>query len=66
MALSNKSPLGSISDIVADLRAKRGLDYGCGVRDNLGEITPTKRDFWQEGLQQEYAAQVQFESLIGE
>jgi hypothetical protein len=66
MALSNKSPLGSISDIVADLRAKRGLDYGCGVRDDLGEITPVARDFWQEGLQQEYAAQVQFESLIGE
>ena len=66
MALSNKSPLGSISNIVADLRAKRGLDYGCGVRDDLGEITPVKRDFWQEGLQQEYAAQVQFESLIGE
>ena len=66
MALSNKSPLGSISDIVADLRAKRGLDYGCGVRDDLGEITPAKRDFYQEGLQQEYADQIKLESMMGE
>ena len=66
MALSNKNPLGSISDIVADLKAKRGLDYGCGVRDDLGEITPVKRDFWQEGLQQEYADQIKLESMIGD
>ena len=32
--------------------------------NDRAEAKQLKRDFWQEGLQQEYNAQVQFESLI--
>lgn len=56
----------SISDIIADLKAKRGIDDSCPVRDDLDEIMQVKRDFYQEGLQQEYADQVKLESMMGE
>ena len=67
MALSNKSPLGfEISNMVAHLKEQRGIPTS-SVGDEIdAEVVAMEFDAWQEGLNQEYADQVQFESLIGE
>lgn len=71
MALSNKSPLGTeISDIVAQIKESRGIptsSFGDDLDENY--VAPQlkfERDFWQEGLQQEYADQVKLESMMGD
>ena len=53
----------SVADLIYQMRLERGLvnEY------NEPEITVTpKRDFWQEGLDQEYADQMKLQSMMGD
>lgn len=69
MALSNKSPLGAAAEYLYKLQDERGItpfssDFDFDpAYEAFRAATPV--DYWQEGLNQEYAAQIQFESLIG-
>lgn len=69
MALSNKSPLGLAAEHLYKLQEQRGItpfssDFDFDpAYEAFRAATPV--DYWQEGLNQEYAAQIQFESLIG-
>ena len=68
MALSNKSPLGSISDIVAQLKESRGIPTSSfGDELDADYVAPQliiKRDFWQEGLNDEYQRAADLQDLI--
>ena len=67
MALSNKSPLGTeISDIVAQLKESRGIPTSLFGDEIDAEFITPKRDFWQEGLDQEYADQMKLQSMMGD
>lgn len=69
MALSNKSPLGAAAEHLYKLQEQRGIspfssDFDFDpAYEAFRAATPV--DYYQEGLNQEYAAQIQFESLIG-
>ena len=69
MALSNKSPLGNAAEYLYRLQEQRGItpfssDFDFDpAYEAFRASTPV--DYWQQGLNQEYAAQIQFESLIG-
>lgn len=69
MALSNKSPLGAAAEYLYKLQDERGITPFSSEFDfdQAYEAfrTATPVDYYQQGLNQEYAAQVQFESLIG-
>ena len=67
MALSNKSPLGfDISNMVAHLKEQRGISTSSFGDEIDAEVVAMEFDAWQEGLNQEYADQVQLESMMGE
>ena len=53
----------SVADLIYQMRLERGLinEY----HEPTITVTP-KRDFWQEGLDQEYADQVKLESMMGD
>jgi hypothetical protein len=69
MALSNKSPLGAAAEYLYKLQDQRSItpfssDFDFDpAYEAFRAATPV--DYYQQGLNQEYAAQVQFESLIG-
>jgi hypothetical protein len=69
MALSNKSPLGAAAEYLYKLQDERGITPFSSEFEFDAEYeafrTSTPVDYYQQGLNQEYAAQVQFESLIG-
>ena len=53
----------SVADLIYQMRLERGLIN----EPHEPKITVTpKRDFWQEGLQQEYADQIKLESMMGD
>ena len=69
MALSNKSPLGNAAEYLYKLQEQRGItpfssDFDFDPAYEAFR-TATPVDYYQQGLNQEYAAQIQFESLIG-
>ena len=65
MALKNKAaPVDS--DILHRLQEKYGISPFNIEDDHVSlNLTPAKVDVWQEGLNQEYADQANFEQLIG-
>lgn len=69
MALSNKSPLGAAAEVLYKLQEQRGITPFSSEFDFDPAYeafrTSTPVDYYQKGLNEEYAAQVQFESLIG-
>lgn len=68
--MKNKSPLGLAAEHLYKLQEQRGItpfssDFDFDpAYEAFRAATPV--DYWQQGLNQEYAAQIQFESLIGE
>ena len=69
MALSNKSPLGNAAEHLYKLQEQRGItpfssDFDFDpAYEAFRAATPV--DYYQEGLNQEYAAQIQLESMMG-
>jgi hypothetical protein len=70
MALSNKSPLGAAAEYLYKLQDERGITPFSSEFDfdpayeAFRAATPV--DYYQQGLNQEYAAQIQLESMMGE
>lgn len=70
MALSNKSPLGTdVSNIVAYLKERDGIPTSSfGDELDADYVAPQlriKRDFYQEGLDQEYRDEMKLQSMMG-
>jgi hypothetical protein len=68
--MKNKSPLGSAAEYLYKLQEQRGItpfssDFDFDPAYEAFRATAPV-DYYQQGLNQEYAAQIQFESLIGE
>jgi hypothetical protein len=70
MALSNKSPLGAAAEYLYKLQDERGITPFSSDFDFDAEYeafrAATPVDYYQQGLNQEYAAQIQLESMMGE
>ena len=69
MALSNKSPLGAAAEYLYKLQDQRSITPFSSEFDfdpayeAFRAATPV--DYYQQGLNQEYAAQIQLESMMG-
>lgn len=68
--MKNKSPLSNAAEYLYKLQEQRGItpfssDFDFDPAYEAFRAT-TPVDYWQQGLNQEYAAQINFESLIGE
>jgi hypothetical protein len=69
MALSNKSPLGLAAEYLYKLQDQRSItpfssDFDFDpAYEAFRAATPV--DYYQQGLNQEYAAQIQLESIMG-
>lgn len=56
----------NFGDLLEHLRASHGLPSQVYTEFEINDIPVVKRDYWQEGLNQAYADQADFESMIGD